>query len=243
MRLCSALLALGVLLTPSSLRAQTCPEPLAAAHRLVLVTFPTMASPSATMRLFERAPGEASWRLVHPAEPAVLGVKGAAWGAQFRHLARDGEPVKVEGDRRTPAGIYALGPSFGFAPSPLPGYRQLDADTVCVDDPASPAYNTITSRTKVGRTVRAENMSTSPLYRRGIVVQYPTDAAARGGSCIFIHLWKSPAGGTAGCVALPEARVAALQDFATRPAVLAVLPEATLERFAGCLPAIDARAP
>ena len=242
MRLCSALFALGVLLTPSSLRAQTCPEPLAAAHRLVLVTFPTMASPSATMRLFERAPGEASWRLVHPAEPVMLGARGAAWGFRFRHLARDGDPVKVEGDRRTPAGFYGLGPSFGFASSPLPGYRQLDADTVCVDDPASPAYNTITSRTAVGRAVRAENMHSSPLYRRGIVVQYPTDPAARAGSCIFIHLWKSLTSGTAGCVALPEARVAALQEFATRPAVLVVLPEATVERFAGCLPAIDATA-
>ena len=243
MRLCSALLALAALLAPSSLSAQACPEPLAGAHRLVLVTFPIMASPAATMRLFERAPGEASWRPVHPAEPAMLGVKGAAWGFRFRHLARDGEPVKVEGDRRTPAGFYALGPSFGFAPSSLPGYRQLDADTVCVDDPVSPAYNTITSRTAVGRAVRAENMHSSPLYRRGVVVQYPTDPAARAGSCIFIHLWKSPTSGTAGCVALPEARVAALQDFATRPAVLAVLPESTLARLPGCLPSIDARAP
>jgi L,D-peptidoglycan transpeptidase YkuD (ErfK/YbiS/YcfS/YnhG family) len=243
MRLCSALLALGVVLAPSALHGQACPEPLAGAQRLVLVTVPSMGSAAAaTMRLFERPEGDASWRLVQAAEPAMLGARGAAWGAGFHHLARDGEPVKREGDQRTPAGLYALGPSFGFAASPLPGYRQLDAGTVCVDDPASSAYNTITSRAIVGAAVSAENMRRSPLYRRGIVVQYPTDRAARAGSCIFIHLWKNPTSGTAGCIALPEARVAALQDFATRPAVLAVLPESTLARLSGCLPSIDATA-
>jgi D-alanyl-D-alanine dipeptidase len=200
-----------------------------------------LPSSAATLRLYERPEAGASWQLVHPAEPVVAGARGAGWSPWFRHLAREGDPMKREGDQRTPAGIYALGPSFGFAASPLPGYRQLDRDAVCVDDPASPAYNTITSRGVVGAKVSGEDMRRSPLYRRGIVVQYPTDAAARAGSCIFIHVWRNPGSGTAGCLALPEARVAALQEFAAQAAVLAILPAAALERLADCLPPVQGR--
>jgi L,D-peptidoglycan transpeptidase YkuD (ErfK/YbiS/YcfS/YnhG family) len=85
--------------------------------------------------------------------------------------------------------------------------------------------------------VSVENMSRMlPMYRRGLVVDYPTNARARAGSCIFIHVWRSPTTGTAGCVALPEARVEALQDFSAAGAVIAILPRPALARLPGCLP-------
>ncbi len=106
----------------------------------------------------------------------------------------------------------------------------------CVDDPRSPAYNSITSRDKVGWKVHGENMWRVPEYRRGLLVDYPTNRAARAGSCIFIHVRRPDAKGTAGCVALPEAQLEMLQDFAEGGAVLAVLPRQALDRFKGCLP-------
>ncbi len=75
-----------------------------------------------------------------------------------------------------------------------------------------------------------------PMYRRGLLVDYPTDARRQAGSCIFIHVWRSPTTGTAGCVAVPEPRVEALQDFAEGGAVLAILPRGALDRLKGCLP-------
>jgi L,D-peptidoglycan transpeptidase YkuD (ErfK/YbiS/YcfS/YnhG family) len=108
--------------------------------------------------------------------------------------------------------------------------------TVCVDQPSSSAYNTITTRAKVGWSVHGENMWRVPAYRRGLLVDYPTDRRARAGSCIFIHVRLPSATGTAGCVAVPEPQVIELQDFAEPGAVLAVLPEAARSRFAGCLP-------
>ncbi len=237
MRLFSVLVASGALFLPSGLHAQTCPAQLEGARRLALVTFDSMSSSTATLRLFERPQAVGAWRLFHPPEPVVLGVDGVAWGDKFRHLGGPGDPVKREGDRRTPAGIFAFGPPFGFAPSPLARYLQLQADTVCVDDPTSDAYNTITALKNVGQTVTVEYMRSGPLYRRGLVVIYPTNAAIRAGSCIFIHVWKSPTSGTAGCIALPEVRVAALQEFVVQPtAVLAVLPDAARDRLANCLP-------
>jgi L,D-peptidoglycan transpeptidase YkuD (ErfK/YbiS/YcfS/YnhG family) len=206
---------------------------------LVLVTAATMDTVTARLQRFERAaPGE-PWRALGPGEPAVVGKSGLAWSRFFRALARRGEPIKVEGDRRTPAGIYRLGRSFGIEASTRPGYLHVKDDTVCVDDAASPAYNTITVRASIGPKVHAETMSRAPsTYRRGIVIDYPTDARARAGSCIFVHVWRNSSSGTAGCVALPQQRVEALQDFTASPdTAIAILPRDALARLPGCLPA------
>jgi len=197
-----------------------------------------MAAKGGTARLFERASPQESWQPAAPPEPVRLGRAGMAWGIGFQHLAAGGEPKKVEGDGRTPVGIYRLGPSFGFAASPRPGYRQIADDTVCVDDPSSPAYNTVTSRKIVGKKVHGENMSKVPRYRLGLMVDYPTDAKARGGSCIFIHIQRSPTSPTEGCIALPEERIAAWQDFSEAGAVLVTAPGSAFNRLAGCLPAL-----
>jgi len=217
--------------------AQGCPAPLASAKRLVLVTTTNMNDMTATMRLYERASPNAAWRALDATEPAAIGRAGMGWSQFFLKLARRGEPLKVEGDKRTPAGIYPIGRSFGVVASSRPDYLHVTPDTICVNDVSSPAYNTIASRARVGPAVHAENMSRIlPMYRRGLLVDYPTDAKKQAGSCIFIHVWRSPTTGTAGCVAVPESRVEALQDFAAGGAVVAILPRGALDRLAGCLP-------
>ncbi len=230
------LLVLLAVLAPRIALAQSCPQPLASATKLVLVTADRMSSRTANLRRFERAAPGAPWRTVGGPELALIGYGGVAWAHAFRAFARAHEPVKVEGDNRLPAGFFAIGRSFGFAASPRPEYLHIAAGTVCVDDPASPAYNTIASRAQVGWRVRGENMWRIPQYRRGLLVEYPTDARARAGSCIFIHLRPPTSQGTHGCVALPEPQLASLQDFAAGGAVLAVLPRQALSRFKGCLP-------
>lgn len=226
-------------LSPVPVLAQACPAPLAEAKRLILVVADTMNSTAATLQLFERAAPRGAWRAVAGAEPALVGRSGLAWSHFFREWRRGGEPIKVEGDKRAPAGFYPIGRTFGTVASSRPGHLHVTGDMVCVDDPASPAYNTITSRALIGPKVRAENMPRAlPMYRRGLLVDYPTDAKARAGSCIFIHVWKSPTVGTAGCVSLPEARVEALQDFSASGAVLAILPRDAISRLGACLPMI-----
>ena len=224
-------------LTASASAGQSCPEPLRDARRLVLVTAGGMATSAATMRLFHRASPNDRWQQVGGTAPARIGRAGMAWGHPFLGLKRDGEPVKLEGDKRAPAGIYRIGRSFGFTASHRRNHLRLTRQSVCVDDAGSPAYNTITSRRRIGAKVHAERMGTNANYRQGLVVDYPTNAAARAGSCIFIHVWRSPDRPTAGCVALSEARVKALQDFAAPSAVLAILPAEALRRLPGCLPA------
>jgi L,D-peptidoglycan transpeptidase YkuD (ErfK/YbiS/YcfS/YnhG family) len=220
--------------------AQACPAPLKDAQRQVLVTADGMRTSAASVQLFQRNAPDGPWRAAGIAVPARLGSAGMAWGERFHGLSRNHEPVKVEGDKRSPAGIYSIGRSFGATASRHRNHLRLTADTICVDDVRSPAYNTITSRRAVGSKVHAERMRPSGLYRQGLVVDYPTDAAARAGSCIFIHVWRSPHGATNGCVALAEAHVTALQDFAASGAVVAILPRAAQARLPGCLPAASA---
>jgi len=234
-----AVAAFTATLVPSSANAQkpqSCPTLLTEARRLVLVTADNMNAAAATMRLFERGSPNDAWRQLST-EHAVVGKTGIGWSQFFRTLARPGEPTKVEGDKRAPAGIYAIGRSFGVIASTRPDYLHVTPDTVCVDDPSSPAYNTIASRAQVGAGIHAENMSRIvPMYRRCLLVDYPTDARRRAGSCIFIPVWRSPGTGMVGCVALPEPRMDALQDFAQSGAVLAILPTSALDRLPGCLP-------
>ncbi|MGE0280524.1 MAG: hypothetical protein AB7P20_07915 [Rhizobiaceae bacterium] len=232
-----AIAAAAALLVSSAIAlAQSCPELLASARRLVLVTTDGLSTAKATMRLYQRAAPGAPWQPVREAEPVLVGRNGLAWALPYRRFAARGEPIKIEGDKRAPAGVFRLGASIGHAPSNKPGYLQLTPGTVCVDAPSSPAYNTITSRDRVGWKVPGENMWRIPHYRHGLLVDFPTSRARRGGSCIFVHLKLPRVTGTAGCVAVDEPALLALQDFAAPGAVLAMLPVQATRRFGGCLP-------
>lgn len=233
-----ALASAAVVLAPQA-RAGSCPDVLESATRLVIVSVPDMKSAKATLQTFERASLTAAWTRSSKPEPCVVGVKGIAWGDPYRSFARDHEPVKHEGDERTPAGIYRLGASFGFAKTDRPGYLHLTPGrNFCVDDPRSPLYGRIVPRSTAGSKVKGEDMAAFPLNKRGLVVNYPPNRAAKAGSCIFVHVWGGEGVGTAGCVALPEARVAHLQEWVRKRqhAAIAILAENAIARFDGCLP-------
>lgn len=235
----TAILAAPVFFSP--VLAASCPPPLAQAKRLVLVTTQSMDTALAALQLFTRRSADMPWKRVSAVEPAVVGKAGLGWGYPFLDAKEGEEPEKVEGDNRTPAGFFRIGASFGFAPSRRRGYIELKSgETVCVEDPSSPLYNTITKRSDIGA-VLADDMRSSPFYRSGLFVDYPSDGATRRGSCILIHIWSAPDKGTAGCVGLPEPRVEALQEFSRGGTVIAILPATAFDRFPGCLPAPTVR--
>ncbi len=123
-------------------------------------------------------------------------------------------------DRRTAtsarprAASIRIGRSFGILPSPRPGYLLVTEGTVCVGEPSSPHYNAITSRKLIApNTRRREHGPGFPIFRRGLVVGYPTGGEARAGSCIFIHARRSPTSGTSGSVSVPRAPRRGLAGF------------------------------
>jgi L,D-peptidoglycan transpeptidase YkuD (ErfK/YbiS/YcfS/YnhG family) len=149
------------------------------------------------------APDRDPWRQVGPPVPVVVG--------------RSGVGPKTEGDGRAPQGAFPLGPAFGYAPEPPPGlrlpYLAMVPGTLCVDDPASAFYNLVFDPDTLpgerdwasAEAMRRDLAHGDDLYRFGVVVQYNSLRVPGAGSCIFLHLWRSPESPTAGCTAMAEA--------------------------------------
>jgi L,D-peptidoglycan transpeptidase YkuD (ErfK/YbiS/YcfS/YnhG family) len=205
----------AIFLGHSSGLAQECPKDIATATKIVLVTAESIDNFQARVEAFERSTPRDKFHRKLAASPAVIGRNGLAWGWSFRASGDPGEAPKVEGDGRTPAGLYRLGRPFGFERKAIPGYLTLEVGkTFCVDDPRSPHYNQIVARSTVPPGTSGEEMRSVPGYRDGIVVDYASDAAAKAGSCIFVHIWRSSTQGTAGCIAADRKVVVELQRWA-----------------------------
>ena len=113
---------------------------------------------------------------------------------------------KQEGDGRTPQGLYALGLAFGY--EPLSGvkmpYKVLTENDFWVDEPTSPAYNTLVNAKPKSGSYEVMRRSDHQ-YSLGVVVEYNTKpVVAYKGSAIFLHVCRSPTAATAGCIAMDK---------------------------------------
>jgi D-alanyl-D-alanine dipeptidase len=182
--------------------------PGASLQALVVVTA-DWPSTDGEMRLYERTSAGSPWFPRGEAIPCVVGRNGLAWGRGI-HPEPAGEPRKREGDGRAPAGIFQLGPAFGYGPAEsLPGiamaYRQVGGQSRCVDDVASVYYNRLVEEGNGFKdwTSSEEMRRTDEQYRLGLVIGHNADPVVPGGgSCIFLHSWERPFKGTSGCTAL-----------------------------------------
>jgi D-alanyl-D-alanine dipeptidase len=208
--------------------------PLDGAEQLLVVTTKDWSSVPATMKRYERKDASSPWRRVGAAIPVVLGRNGLGWGRGLNPAVSLPGPVKKEGDGKSPAGVFALGSAFGLEETvkgmKLP-YQRLTGTIECVDDAKSEHYNSIVDREHAGTVDwnSSEKMqSVGECYRLGVVVEHNADPReAGGGSCVFLHIWKSPTTPTSGCTAMERSemeKVALWLDPAKHPA-LAQLPE------------------
>lgn len=115
--------------------------------------------------------------------------------------------MKLEGDGRSPNGIFPIGMAFGYQPThttKMP-YRQMQKEDVWVDDPSAIDYNQLVRIDSTTAKSFEHMRRNDKLYKLGLVVEYNTKPVIPGlGSAIFIHIWGRPFGVTAGCLALPE---------------------------------------
>ncbi|OIP92007.1 MAG: hypothetical protein CO013_12995 [Syntrophobacterales bacterium CG_4_8_14_3_um_filter_58_8] len=202
----AALLLCGLSATPATGDVKS---PL----QMLVVTTSGWSSVNAALRLYERKDAQSAW--ISPGEriPAVVGRNGLGWGRGVHPDLPAGGPQKREGDGRAPAGIFRLGPAFGYAPGEsvpwisLP-YRQMTESSKCIDDPTSLVYNRLVDDGNVRQdwNSREEMKRSDGQYRLGIVIGHNTDPVAPGGgSCIFLHIWEKPSKGTSGCTAVSDA--------------------------------------
>lgn len=228
---------------PELLAFKTVIPELAQSHQLIIVTTQGWNDIPAIARCVERSTLRSSWKEALEPYNAVVGKKGMAWGLGLQRCtpAKEEGIVKKEGDLRAPAGIFKLGEVFGYAPSEeaafikMP-YRQLTASMEGIDDIHSHYYNRIVDTTTLQDkdwTSSEAMLRSDDLYRWGIVIQHNWENVPGAGSCIFMHLWRGPNQGTAGCTALaPKSMESILHwlDAAKYPLLLQ-LPAAEYERL------------
>jgi L,D-peptidoglycan transpeptidase YkuD (ErfK/YbiS/YcfS/YnhG family) len=245
---------LGVALLLSATQAFAADQDIfARSTQLIVVTTANWDAVEGRLQRFERADPHGPW---HPAGmpiPIVVGKNGLGWGiglvaAGKPNVREAKDPVKKEGDGKSPAGIFDFGTAFGYAAQPLPGlklpYLTLTESIECVDDTSSKNYNQIVDRAAVSPDWNSsEHMrDTGESYRYGVVVNHNgMDAGSNkdepkpgGGSCIFLHIWHSHDQGTAGCTAMAQTDLEPLMiwlDPVRRPLLLQ-LPEPVYERLA-----------
>lgn len=181
-----------------------------ATTQVVLVVTPGWDAAGGMLSAFERDPAGA-WRQHGPSHPVMIGRNGCAWGRGLHPGVADG-PQKREGDGRSPAGVFPIGPAFGSAATCETGldYRSMTGDDWCIDVPDSPHYNRIVSVREVG--AAAVRGSTEPMrrdlhrgddaYSLGFVIGHNAACERGAGSCIFVHLVATPPQPTAGCTAM-----------------------------------------
>ncbi|MGI8556585.1 MAG: L,D-transpeptidase family protein [Pyrinomonadaceae bacterium] len=205
----------------------------------IVVTTKDWNAVQGTAQLFERKNTRSNWQAVGKSFPIVVGKNGLAWSDDARMKAET-EPHKREGDGKSPAGIFKLASAFGSAAKPAfvkLSYTKLVEGTECVDDVKSSHYNTIGERTQVGNTdwnSSEKMLAVGAQYDLGVFVAHNSNPPVAGkGSCIFLHIWKTDATGTAGCTAMERATIEKILGWldAGKNPVLVQMPEEDYRRF------------
>lgn len=134
-----------------------------------------------------------------------IGANGLGWGiSEVKIPHKKGEPLKKEGDKKAPAGVFKLTKIFGYEKNKnfhMP-YIYASKNLICVDDVDSMYYNQFIY---MGQNVpksfeymkRDDNQ-----YELGILVEHNKKAIKGRGSCIFMHVRKSENASTAGCTSM-----------------------------------------
>lgn len=224
MRLMALLSTLAVATTGLAAQQQKPAGVFAPARQLLLVVTPNATAVDGKLQRYQRSKFNQPWQPVGDSIPVVVGRSGLAWGSGLLTAPNPTDSIKKEGDGKSPEGVFALGTSFGYSDKKLTGaklpYLTLTPSIECVDDTASQHYNRILDRTTLMPDWNSsEHMrNTGESYRWGIVVDHNHIAApasgakpvSGGGSCIFLHIWRGPGHGTAGCTAMAQPGIESL---------------------------------
>lgn len=193
---------------------------LFASQQLVVVLTSEL---NATSGLLQRYEKQNLWVKIGDKIPVTLGRSGLGYVA-FK------EPLKNEGDGRSPSGLFPITSTFGYdqnATFKLP-YWHADENLYCVDDVNDSRYN------KILRIFEKNSLPSSyeimrrsdGVYRYGAVIGYNSSAQSGRGSCIFIHLNKSNKAPTSGCTAMDEVPLLELLNWlepAKKPQILQIV--------------------
>lgn len=180
-------------------------------RQLLVVTTRSWSSTSGSLQRYERSGKK--WQAIGESIPVSLGHNGLAWGEGLHRIPKNTRE-KREGDGCAPAGVFAIGPAFGYAAKPPSdcklSYRAATDHDYFVDDPTSADYNRwVTVPAGQSNDPRKFWKSFEKMrrhdhrYEWGIVIQQNDHPVAKGkGSAIFFHVWQGAGVATVGCTAM-----------------------------------------
>ena len=199
-----------------------------------------MTGPStrANLTRYERKTG-GKWTRVGSAVSARLGPTGLAWGrglidvddltgstssaSTSANVNANSKtfvaPEKVEGDRRAPAGVFALETVYAYdatwAKQTAMPFIAVGPRDLFVEDPASPLYNTHVRLDHLPATAwekREQMEQGDEAHRLKVFVGHNSHPPVPGkGSAIYLHVWrKNGATPTAGCTAMSFENLSAI---------------------------------
>jgi L,D-peptidoglycan transpeptidase YkuD (ErfK/YbiS/YcfS/YnhG family) len=201
---------IAVLIAPMA-AAWAAPIP-SACRQLIVSVADTWDSSSGTLLRFERTNGK--WRPVPKPVRVLFGKNGLAWGIGVAGQDEAGKR-KVEGDNRAPAGIFALGRAYGYAPS-LPNaagypYHKVAASDAWIEDPDHPLYNQyvrVNPENPPTWFKAAQMKQNDPAHKWKVEIRHNADPPQPGmGSAIFFHIWRGENRFSAGCTTMSESAI------------------------------------
>lgn len=218
-------------------------QPIAAAQQVLIVVGDSMSAISGQLHLLHKQ--ESQWSYLEGPWAVSLGKSGFTYGDGLVQWTEE-VPKKMEGDNKTPVGVFTLTGAYGYATAGKAGFIKMPYLPVtphhkAVDDPGSRYYNQIVDEriiaTKDWQSAE-EMLRADPLYKWGLVVDFNRkNIIPGGGSCIFWHLWRSPGHPTAGCTAMSEAHFVQLLQW-LQPAPMPVIVQADKEKMNPLLEAV-----
>ncbi len=164
-----------------------------------------------------------------------LGKNGLGWGIgeiKFKHPST--QPIKHEGDKKAPAGVFKLTNIFGYAHAnsyKLP-YLYASKKLICVDDSNSKFYNRIIQAHGDEKSFEFMRRKDNQ-YKYGVTVAHNPFAVAGQGSCIFLHIQREENHPTVGCTSMDEKslkKIISLLDAKKNP-LLIQLPKNSLKQI------------
>jgi D-alanyl-D-alanine dipeptidase len=194
-------------------KASTLP---ASSSQLLMVLTDSVKAITGFMYCYERQNNK-EWTISGERISVMVGRNGLGCGIGL-HQASDlsSLPGKMEGDGKSPAGIFTLSRVFGYASADqmqglkMP-YIPVTEMTECIDDVKSSHYNQVVSREKSEPVDwdSSEKMHLAGVfYELGIVVDHNQNPVTKGcGSCIFLHNWSDPIVPTSGCTSMAPANL------------------------------------
>lgn len=209
------ILLIGYSFTTYSQSIANSPIP-SGSRQLLLMLTDSVLSTNGFLVCFERKTSKDEWIRISERIPAVIGKGGLGWGRGLNPTDSSKLAFKVEGDGRSPAGIFTLGPAFGYAKADemiglkIP-YIHITEMLECIDDVNSSHYNQLILRNEAGKVdwQSSEKMYYSGIwYEQGVIINHNSDPVIKGGgSCIFLHNWSQPNETTSGCTEIEPAQL------------------------------------